>query len=62
MCVDGVLCGEWMECLPPLLGPNKTITLGNGEQLCLRPDSLKLVFETEGLTYVTPACLLNCVR
>lgn len=60
--MDGELCGEWVECLPQLLGPDKTITLGNGEQLCLRPDCLKLLFETEGLEHITPACLLNTVR
>lgn len=61
MCLDGPLCGEWVECLPELLGHNRTLTLGNGESLVMRGGSIKLLFETGSLDHASPACLLNCV-
>ena len=61
VCLDGPLCGEWVECLPELLGHNRTLTLGNGESLVMREGSIKLLFETGSLDHASPACLLNCV-
>ncbi len=59
--MDGSLDSSWMQYLPELLGPNKSLTLSDGEHLLMNEASFKLVLETGSLEQASPASLLNSV-
>ncbi|CUM64243.1 uncharacterized protein PRCAT00001838001 [Priceomyces carsonii] len=56
---DGDIDPEWAENLNSCLDDNKLLTLPNGERILL-PDNVRLVFETDGLNYATPATISRC--
>lgn len=56
---DGDIDPVWVESLNSVLDDNKILTLPNGERLRI-PNSVRLVFEVDGLAHATPATVSRC--
>lgn len=56
---DGEVDPEWVENLNSVLDDNRLLTLPSGERISM-PESVRLIFEVDNLTYATPATVTRC--